>query len=564
MKFSEFEYKRPVFEEVAAKMEELLGRLEKTTDKNSFMEVFWEIEKLTQEIELMVTLSSVRHSINTKDEFYSAENDYWDEYGPRYQVYSSRLARLCVECPFKEELYDVIPEIYFKQAEFEIKSFDEKIVPLLQKENVLASEYGKLKASAQIEVDGVTYNLSTISKLTNDKDRETRKKGWDGKLKFYQDNEAEFDRIYDDLVKVRDQIAHELGYKNFTELGYIRMYRLDYNEEMVANYRRQILEDITPVVSELEERKARRLGLDKVRYYDKSFNFKSGNPTPKGTYEELIEAARKMYHEMSPETGEFIDTMINGELWDLKSRDGKEMGGYCTSIPIYKVPFIFANFNGTSGDVDVLTHEAGHAFQYYMSRNIPVAGTQWPTMESAEIHSMSMEFNAWPWMNLFFKEDEQKYKFYHLSDALSFLPYGVLVDHFQHEVYNHPQWTPEERKQCWHQLESMYEPYQDFEGAPILEKGCWWYQQGHIFESPFYYIDYTLAQVCALQFWSRNYHHDPNSWRDYLHLCSLGGTLSFTGLVREAGLKNPFEDGCIKDVVRDAREYLDSVDDMNL
>ena len=564
MKFSEMKYERPDYNEVASRYNVLIGNLEKADDRDSFLEAFMELEKLNNEIELMGTLSSVRHSIDTTDPFYSAENDYWDEYSPNYQVFSSRIAEICVKCPFKEKLYDVIPEVFFKMAEYDLKCFDEKIVPLLQKENTLASEYGRLKASAQIEVDGKTYNLSTISALTNDKDRETRKKGQDGKLAFYTEHEADFDRIYDELVKVRTEMAHELGFESFTEMSYYRMCRLDYNAEMVANYRRQILEDITPIDAELSERQAKRLHVDKVRYYDLPYEFETGNPTPKGTYEELIEAARTMYHEMSTETGEFIDMMIENELWDLKSRDGKEMGGYCTSIPIYKVPFIFANFNGTSGDVDVLTHEAGHAFQYYMSKDIPVSAVQWPTMESAEIHSMSMEFNAWPWMNLFFKEDEQKYKFYHLASALEFLPYGVLVDHFQHEVYDHPEMSPEERKETWRKLEKMYQPYKDYEGAPLLEKGCWWYQQGHIFESPFYYIDYTLAQVCALQFWSRNYHHDPEAWHDYVTLCSLGGTRSFTNLVKAAGLKNPFEDGCIKDVVKDARSYLDSVDDMNL
>ncbi|MBQ1478176.1 MAG: M3 family oligoendopeptidase, partial [Erysipelotrichaceae bacterium] len=365
-------------------------------------------------------------------------------------------------------------------------------------------------------------------------------------------------------VKVRTKIAKTLGYSSFTELAYLRMMRLDYDRNMVANYRKQILEDIVPAVFDLYKRQARRLGTEKVAYYDKGMEFLNGNPSPKGTKEELIKAAQKMYHEMSKETGEFIDVMVENDLWDLDSKDGKQMGGYCTSIPAYKVPFIFANFNGTSGDVDVLTHEAGHAFQYYLSKDIPTIDLQWPTMESAEIASMSMEFNAWPWVNLFFKEDTDKYKFLHLSGTLKFLPYGVLVDHFQHEVYDHTEWTADERKACWRRLEKMYQPYIDYEGAPLWEKGCWWYQQGHIFESPFYYIDYTLAQVCALQFWARNQKKDPKAWEDYVALCRLGGTKSFTGLVKAAHLKVPFEDGCLKDIAREADAYLGSVNDKAL
>ena len=564
MRFEDMKYERPDFETVSAKYGQLLDELEKADQPASFLETFHKIQDLKTELETMGTLSSIRHSINTKDAFYDAENEYWDEHGPLYEEYSTRLAKICVECPFREDLYSDIPKTFFLLAECQLKTFSMEIIPLLQLENKLASEYGKLKGSAQIDFDGEIYNLSSIAAKITSTDRDIRHRATDAKLKFYEDHEADFDRIYDELVHVRTEIAHKLGYPSFTELGYLRMQRLDYNSEMVANYRRQIVSDIVPTVESLFARQAKRLGTETVAYYDAGMEFPGGNPTPKGTYEELIEAARTMYPEMSAETGEFIDVMIENELWDLKSRDGKQMGGYCTSIPAYKVPFIFSNFNGTSGDVDVLTHEAGHAFQYYLPRNIPVTDVQWPTMESAEIASMSMEFNAWPWSHLFFKEDTAKYQFLHLSGALKFLPYGVLVDHFQHEVYAHPDWTPDERKQCWRTLEKMYQPYKDYDGAPILEKGCWWFQQGHIFEAPFYYIDYTLAQVCALQFWARNHRHDPESWKDYTELCRCGGTLSFTELVRHVNLKVPFEDGCLKDTVKEVNSYLDSVDDANL
>ena len=560
MKFSEMKYERPDFKETSGQYEDLLKELQQADNVECFVRVFSKINKLRSRISTMSNLCEIRHSIDTRDPFYDQENDYWDENRPLYEAYDNRLSRICVECPFREKLYDFIPKTFFLLAECALKSFSEKVIPLLQQENKLASEYGKLKPSAQIEFDGETYNLSTISVKAEDLDPNVRKGAMDAKLDFYAKNETEFDRIYDELVKVRTEIAHQLGYSSFTELAYQRMTRLDYDRDMVANYRRQILEDIVPEVTKLYARQAKRLGTPTVKYYDKGMDFPDGNPTPKGTYEELIAAAGRMYHEMSSETGEFIDVMINNELWDLKSKDGKGMGGYCTNIADYEVPFIFANFNGTSGDVNVLTHEAGHAFQYYMSRSIPVLDVQWPTMESAEIASMSMEFNAWPWVHHFFKEDTGKYQFLHLSGALKFLPYGVLVDHFQHEIYDHPEWTPQERKQCWRKLELMYQPYLDYEGAPILEKGCWWFQQGHIFESPFYYIDYTLAQVCALQFWVRNHQKDPEAWKDYVLLCKTGGTKPFTELVRSANLKVPFEDGCLKEVVKEIGTWLDGID----
>ncbi len=561
MKFSEFKYERINLEEVAKASEELLAELKQQTTAEDFYRVFLKQNEMDKHIETMATLASVRHSINTKDEFYEKENDFWDETIPQLQAYSVRLAQAVLDFPQREELMKYIPEPYFLSAEFALKTFDEKIIPLLQQENKLTSEYGKLKANAEIEFEGKTYNLSSISPLIQDKDRDVRRRAYDAKMAFYQKNEAEFDRIYDELVKVRTQIAHELGFKTFTELAYYRMDRFDYNQDMVANYRRQILEDVVPLTREIYRRQAKRLGLDKLRYYDMGYEFESGNPTPKGSADDLVKAAVNMYHQMSPQTGEFIDVMYENEMWDLLSRDGKQMGGYCTSIPEYGVPFIFSNFNGTSGDVDVLTHEAGHAFQFYSSRNIPITSCQWPTMESAEIDSMSMEFFAYPWMKDFFGDDTQKYYYSHFCGTLTFLPYGVLVDHFQHEVYNHPEMSIEERKATWRKLEKMYCPDRDFEGFEILDKGCWGYQQGHIFESPFYYIDYCLAQVCALQFWVKAHKNVPGYFDDYLHLVSLGGTKTFTKLVKAANLKVPFEDGCIKEIASEARDYIASFDD---
>lgn len=564
MKFSEFKYERINYEKLEKTTTALLDQLQKQTEANCFIKTFKEIEKVKSHVNTMANLATVRHTIDTRDEFYEKENEFWDETGPKLQAFDNRIAEICLAFKDKEKLYHYLPEVYFKKAEFALKSFDEKIIPLMIEENKLTSEYGKLKASAQIEFDGKIYNLSSISPFIQSDNRETRKKAFNAKMKFYLDNEQEFDRIFDELVKVRNQMAKQLGYETFTELGYLRMNRFDYNQKMVANYRKQILADLVPLNNELYKRQTKRLGLDKLEYYDFVYEFSTGNPTPKKDAAGLVDAAVNMYHQMHKKTGEFIDIMKEKELWDLLSKDGKEMGGYCTSFSDYKVPFIFANFNGTSGDVDVLTHEAGHAFQYYMSKDIPIEDCQWPTMESAEIHSMSMEFFAYPWMKDFFGEDTEKYYFSHLTGTLTFLPYGVLVDHFQHEIYNNPEMTPAERKTVWKKLEKMYRPERDYTGCEILERGAFWFQQGHIFQMPFYYIDYTLAQICALQFWSRTRQNDKKAFDDYLHLCSLGGTLSFTNLVKEAGLIVPFEDGCVSSVVKQAREYLNNIDDTKL
>ncbi|MBR4461465.1 MAG: M3 family oligoendopeptidase [Erysipelotrichaceae bacterium] len=563
MKFKDFKYEHLDFEELKNEYERRLAELKACTDADSFMKVFHELNTFRGHIITMEELCYIRHSIDTSDQFYDKERNYWDETGPLLQKYEVELSKTVLDCPFREELE--IPRPYFLIAENHLKSFSEEIVEDLQEENKLASEYGKLKASAKIEFDGETYNLASISPKMMDDDRELRKRATEAYVNFFVENESRFDEIYDKLVKVRDRIAKKLGYENFIPLGYLRMDRLDYDAKMVENYRSQVIRDIVPLTVELRERQARRIGVDRLQCYDTAYNFKTGNPKPHGTLDELVEAALKMYTEMSEETGAFFRMMVDQELFDLPTRPNKEMGGYCTGIYDYRVPFIFANSNGTAGDVDTLTHEAGHAFQAYSTlKHVEIPDMCFPTMESAEIDSMSMEFFAHPWSELFFKEDAEKYRFFHIADSVSFLPYGCLVDHFQHEVYAHPEMIPEERKATWRKLEKIYKPDISYEGFDLLERGGYFYRQGHIFESPFYYIDYTLAQVCALQFFVRMLNRDENAWKDYVHICELGGTKTFTEIVREANLKVPFEDGCLIEVASKMKEELDKIDDMKL
>lgn len=564
MKFNDMKYERPDFEQTKSSMEALIKQMQESKDAETFLVAFRKMNELRSHLYTMTTLVSIRHSINTADEFYDKENDYWDETTPQYTAIENELIKTVLNAPFREDLLKEIPESYFQLGECALKSFDPKIVPLLIEENKLTSEYGKLKASAKIEFEGEILNLAEIAAKVDTPDRETRRKAYDAKMEFFAAHQDEFDTIYDKLVKVRQKMAEELGYKNYVELGYYRMNRLDYNADMVAGYRKQVLDFVTPAATRLFEKQRKRIGYDQLAYYDMGYSFPSGNAKPHGTPDELVQAAIEMYHEMSPETAEFIDVMHQNELWDLVSRPNKQMGGYETEIYDYKVPFIFSNFNGTSGDVDVLTHEAGHAFQAYMAGDIEPIDVKCPTMESAEIDSMSMEFFAYPWMHLFFKEETAKYKFSHIAGTITFLPYGVLVDHFQEEVYTHPEWTAAERKACWRKLEKMYMPYKNYDGCALLEEGCWWYQQGHIFEMPFYYIDYTLAQVCAQQFFIRMDQKDATYWEDYKKLLKLGGTLSFTKLLKEVNIKSPFEQGTLQEIISYLENYLNAIDDSKL
>ena len=564
MNFNDYKYEHIEVEKIKAEFSENIKNFENSKNVEEQCEYFDKIIKLRNYLDTMQTLVSIRHSIDTTDEFYDKENEYMDEISPILFGFTNDFYKALVNSKLKKELIQKYGKFLFDLAENTLKTFSSEVIPDFQEENRLTSKYEKLIASAKIEFDGKELNLSQMVPYTQSKDRNVRIEAAKKVANFFSENKEEFDNIYDSLVKVRDKMAKKLGYKNYVEFGYKRLSRLEYDAKMVAGYRKQVLENIVPIYTELRKRQEKRLGVEKLRFYDEAIKFNSGNADPHGSPEWILNNGKTMYKELSKETDEFFTFMTKNNLLDLLSKKGKMSGGYCTYIPDYKSPFIFANFNATSHDVDVLTHEAGHAFQVYQSRGYEVPEYLWPTYEACEIHSMSMEFLTWPWMNLFFEEDTEKYKFNHLSEALLFIPYGVTVDEFQHWVYENPEVSPQERREKWLEIEKKYLPTRDYGEIEELKEGIFWFRQGHIFSSPFYYIDYTLAQVCAFQFWIKANENREKAWSEYLNLCKLGGSKPFFELMKSANLKNPFEKGVLSEVVPKIKEYLDSVDDMKL
>lgn len=509
----------------------------------------------------LASIVYIRASIDLNDEYYQEERDYFDEIRPKVEVFETAFYKTLIQSPYRHYLEEQLGKQLFQIATYALQSFSEEIVPLLQEENKLTSSYEKLVASAQIEFQGEKYTLAQLGPFLEDNDRKIRKEAMEASTGFFEKHSDSFDKIFDDLVKVRHEIAITLGYKNFVELGYVRMMRVGYDAEMVGNFRKQVREEIVPIVQSIYDKQADRIGLEALSFYDENYRFRSGNAKPQGSAEWIMKHGEEMYRELSDETNEFYQFMMEGNLMDFEAKKGKEAGGYCSYIPNYGAPFIFSNFNGTSEDIDVLTHEAGHAFQFYTSRNLQVPEYIMPTYEAAEIHSMSMEFFTWPWMHLFFKDDVEKYKYAHITEGLIFIPYGVAVDEFQHLVYENPDWSSAKRKTVWKELEAIYLPHRDYDGNHYLEQGNLWKRQGHIYSSPFYYIDYTLAQICAFQFWKKSMDDYEAAWEDYLHLCRLGGSKSFLELVEEANLISPFADGSVEHVIKTIKTYIDQVDD---
>jgi len=559
MKFKDFKYERPNIQSIEIQYKDAIKKIAVGRTLDDVVLAIESINKVRSDFETMSTLCMVRHSIDTTDKFYDEESEFYDEVSPVFSGLETELAKALLECKFQSDLKEKYGEHLFNILKVQLETFDPIIIEDLQNENKLVSKYEKLIASAKIPFNGEIYNTSQMVPFLNNIDRNIRKEAEAAMWNFFEQNNDEFDSIYDELVKTRDRMAKKLGYENYIELGYKRLGRIDYNASDVANYRKQIIEEIVPLAEKIVRKQAKRIGIDDIKNYDLNLEFLSGNPKPIGDSKYKVDVARKMYHEMSEETKEFIDFMIESELMDLEAKSGKMSGGYCTSFRNYKAPFVFSNFNGTSADVDVLTHEMGHAFQNYRSRNYEVLEYVWPTLESAEIHSMSMEFFAYPWMRDFFKDDTDKYLYSHLTGTITFIPYGACVDEFQHQVYEHPELTPKMRKELWTSLEKKYTPYKIYENE-YLKQGNYWLRQSHIFSNAFYYIDYTLAQVCAQQFWIKNQINHKTAWDDYLRLCNAGGSKSFTKLLEVANLKNPFNDGTIKFVTEKLEKWIEEND----
>lgn len=558
MKFHEMPYKRIDLQGAAVELKDIMEMFQKAKNAEEQFQIHEKYYELMDRIRTLTNLANIRYSINTADHFYEEEKNYYDQNLPMFANLEVQYQNLLLHSEFRKELEKKIGSPAFRNMELAARSVNEAVVPLMQEENALATKYEKLLAGAEIEWDGEKKNLSMMEPYLKHTDRAIRLQAAEKVNSFYLSIAEELDDIFDQLVKNRTKQAHMLGYTNYTELGYCRMMRNSYGREDVERFRNQIKKYWVPFAEKIWEKRRERLGLEHLCFVDEGISFSNGSPVPTGTPEEILEEGRKMYDELSEETKEFFRFMMENELLDVFARKNKQVGGYMTYLPEYQSPFIFANFNGTSGDVHVITHECGHAFQGYLSGKDPIREHADITMETAETHSMSMEFFTNPWMGQFFGERADDFLLAQLEDAVTFIPYGCMVDEFQHMIYDQPELTPQERKNVWKKLEKEYKPHMEYgEETSFYAEGAYWQRQHHIYSYPFYYIDYAIAQTNALQYKIWMEQDRETAWESYLKFCHTSASDYFTNMVQEAGLKSPFETGSMEKLV----ERLDKIYD---
>lgn len=556
-KFSTLEYRRPDLDQLKKQLAEWKAAVEDAGSYEELRAIFLQRDRVFCELNTQCTLAYVRNTLDTRDEFYEKEVEYLDEAGPLLEQADVAFNEAVAGSRFRPELEKEFGKQLFVGIDLQKKLFCEENIPLRQRESRLTNEYQKIMATAEIPFDGKTLNLYGVQKYFENPDREVRRAAVKAYSKFYQNNEPRLEEIWDELIRIRNQIGKNLGYENYIPVGYLEQGRTDYGEKEVAAFREQVRTVLVPLCRKLYKAQAKRLGLDAVCFCDEKMIFPDGNAEPAGDDAFMVRTAQQMYHEISPETGEFIDFMIDHELMDLKNKPGKASTGYMTELPMLKAPFVFSCFNQTIGDMQVLTHELGHAFAGYMAmRHQPISVYYSESTDIAEIHSMAMEQFSYPYAEWFFGDQADKFRFSHLQEAMTFVPFGVAVDEFQHICYANPGLTPRERTYEWHKLEEKYMPWRTYENDEFMERGGYWYHKLHIYLYPFYYINYTLTTMGAMEFAGKNKTDPKAAWEDYLKLCCVGGSMSYLETLRYANLAVPFEAGSVAKAIAQAKETL--------
>ena len=556
-KFSELKYERPDFKALGTQLKACTKEVKNAASYEEYKAGYMKFEEIIKKVYTQASLCEIRNTMDKTDKFYEAEQEAISKGSAGLAMAQQKFGKAMLSSKFRKQFDEEFGPYMLKTMEVQLKLINPLIIPDMIKENKLGQIYSKDAALCKTQFRGEECNFYGLLKHMESTDREERQEAFKAWADLYESVSDKLDATYDKLVKLRVRKAKKLGFKNYIDYIYLDRGRLDYTAKDAAKFRDQVRDVIVPFCAELYKKQAERLGIDKMHWYDEALVFPEGNALPIGSKDELVAKALKMYEELSPETGEYFNFMNDYQLFDLETRPGKHLGGYCTFLPDFRAPFIFSNFNGTSADVDVLTHEAGHAFQAYISsRTLPLMNQMQSTSEINEIHSMSMEHFAYPWMESFFGENVDKYRYAHLVAALCTIPYLVSVDEFQHRVFENPKMSAMERRAAWKKIESIYLPWRDYDGNEFLEGGGFWMQKQHIFLYPFYYVDYALAQVCAFQFLMKDREDHEKAWADYLKLCKKGGSIGYFDLLDYAGLMNPFKEGTVEKVVEGVKAVI--------
>ena len=465
------------------------------------------------------------------------------------------------------DFLDSLPERYdliLRSMNNSIQIFREENIPLSVECTRLSTEYQKISGAMTVEFEGKERTMPQMRKFLESNNRDIRRSAW---IKIRERRMVDSERIseiMDDLVRIRHAIAINSGFENYVEYAFRSMERFDYSPKDCLAFHQAVEIHCMPVIHSINEERRSGFGYDELMPWD--VNEKSGDSPdifgrpplrPFEKVEDLVSITSKVFHSLSPELGGMFDRLVDGEVLDLDSRKGKAPGGYQYNLEKTGLPFIFMNASGQQGDVETMIHEAGHAFHtMYCSHHELIQERNYP-IEFAEVASMSMELLTQPYWDEFYhsKETTDRARKMHLEAIIGLLAWICRIVAFQHWMYSNPSHTREERSTAWLNLREKYGPKTNWNGFED-DESLFWQTQGHLFGAPFYYIEYGIAQLGALQLWMTQLDDPDKALEDYANAMKLGNTRTLPHLFESADIKLSFDKEHVGNLISSVKKSL--------
>lgn len=484
------------------------------------------------------------------------------EIQPKIQPYADKLNRKLVENEFTKTLEGDAYLVYLRNVKKNIELFREENIPLQAEISVMAQQYGVISGKMSVEVEGREYTLQQATKFLESSRRELREEVYRKIQERRLQDKEKLNELFTKLVQKRDQVARNAGFSNYRDYKFADLGRFDYKKEDCFQFHDAVKGSVLPLVDFIYDRKRQKLGLDSLRPWDVDAEPEGVQPlNPFKTGEELVNKTIECFTRMNPFFGECLVKMKEMGRLDLDSRKGKAPGGYNCPLPETGAPFIFMNAAGQMGDVTTMVHEGGHAIHSFLAHQLPLTAFKEYPMEIAEVASMTMELFSMDYWDVFFEDpsDLKRAKQQQLERVLTIFPWIATIDKFQHWVYENPNHTEEERTENWRSILNEYTSIaMDVSGLEDYRKYSW-QRQLHLYEVPFYYIEYGIAQLGAIGLWKQFKENKEQAINNYINALKLGGTKTLPQLYEAAGLKFSFAPDYINELMLFVQKEMEEV-----
>ncbi|MFL5809660.1 MAG: M3 family oligoendopeptidase [Flavisolibacter sp.] len=484
------------------------------------------------------------------------------EIQPKIQPYADQLNRKLVDNQFTKQLTGEAYQVYLRNVKKNIELFREENIPIQAEIAVLAQQYGVISGKMSVEVQGREYTLQQASKFLENPDRELREEVYRKIQERRLNDKEQLNELFSKLIQKRDQVARNAGFPNYRDYKFADLGRFDYKKEDCFQFHQAVKSGVLPLVDFIYDRKRQKLGLEHLRPWDVDAEPAGVQPlTPFSTGEELVNKTIECFNRMNPFFGECLVKMKEMGRLDLDSRKGKAPGGYNCPLPETGAPFIFMNAAGQMGDVTTMVHEGGHAIHSFLAHNLPLTAFKDYPMEIAEVASMTMELFSMDYWDVFFDnaEDLKRAKQQQLERVLTIFPWIATIDKFQHWLYENPNHTLEERAGNWRRILNEYTSISlDVSGLEEYRKYSW-QRQLHLYEVPFYYIEYGIAQLGAIGLWKQFKENKDQAVKNYINALQLGGTRTLPELYKAAGLKFSFVPDYISELMLFVQNEMEKI-----